>query len=508
MQNKVLNPLETHFIPQYFMNLIFENLFLFLKMKNFPVLGFGCYRIDYRVEEHRTSLEKAILEGITLIDTSANYADGKSEILVGQVVEKLIAEGKIKREELTVVTKAGYIQGSNYRTALTKKEEGNPFPEVVEYAERLWHCIHPEFLQHQINEQLERLKTDYIDVYLLHNPEYFLGWAEHDGLKVEQARDEYYRRIKKAFAFLEEKVKEGVIKSYGISSNSFPELHNEYNFTSLERVLQIANEISTENNFKCIQLPFNLIESGAALNKNQMNGTKTVLELSKENNINVLVNRPLNAITPKGLLRLADFEVTGQYNENDFVKQNKLVIMMEQDIIDEKLSDMESTENLEKTKKFLSFGKLIDENWKFFGTLEHFNDNIEYHIAPRINFLTDFFNHEVEEETAKEFFAKYLSESYKLFNFISTYYKINANSRNAKIHSIINEFIPAEYHGLTLSQKACLIIYSAEGVSTVLIGARKEKYVSDAGKLLKLNKLPEILSVLRKIKTEITDHIN
>lgn len=473
-----------------------------------PILGFGCYRIDYRVEEHRKSLEKAILEGITLIDTSANYADGKSEILVSQVVTKLIGENKIKREDLKIVTKAGYIQGSNYKTALARKEEGKPFPEVVEYAERLWHCIHPDFLQHQLDEQLKRLQMDYVDVYLLHNPEYFLGWAEHEGMKIEKTREEYYRRIKNAFAFLEEKVKEGVIKSYGISSNSFPGLHNEYNFTSLEKVLYIANEINTENNFKCIQLPFNLIESGAVLNKNQVNGTKTVLELAEENKLEVLVNRPLNAITAKGLLRLADFEVTGQYIENDFVKQNKLVMLMEQDIIDEKLVDMEASEDLDKAKKFLSFGKLIDENWKFFGTLEHFNDNIEYNIAPRINFLTDFFNNQVEDAGTKEFFAKYLGESYKLFNFISTYYKINANSRNAKIHTIINSIIPEEYHSLSLSQKTMLLISSSDGVSTVLIGARKEKYVDDAAKVLSLKKLPETISVFKKIKSEIADHIN
>ncbi|MBS1513537.1 MAG: aldo/keto reductase [Bacteroidetes bacterium] len=477
-------------------------------MKNFPILGFGCYRVDYRVEEHQKSLEKAILEGITLIDTSANYADGKSEILVAQVCKKLIDENKIKREDLIVVTKAGYIQGTNYKTASERKAAGNPFPEVTEYGERLWHCIHPDFLAHQIGGQFKRLDMNYADVYLLHNPEYFLGWAEHEGMKLEDARDEYYRRIKNAFVFLEEKVKEGVIKSYGISSNTFPGMQNDYNFTSLEKVLEIANEVSVENNFKCIQLPFNLMESGAALNKNQANGTKTVLELAKENNLRVLINRPLNAITAKGLLRLADFEVTSAYIENDFVKQNKLVMMMEQDIIDEKLVNMENSEELEKAKKFLSFGKLIDENWKFFGTLEHFNDNIEYNIAPRINFLTDFFNNKVEDESAKELYAKYLRETYKLFNFISTYYKINANSRNAKIHAVINSIIPEEYHSLSLSQKTILLISSTEGVSTVLIGARKEKYVDDAGKILSLKKLPEVISVFKKIKSEIADHIN
>jgi len=476
-------------------------------MKNFPPLGFGCYRIDFRVEEHRKSLEKAILSGITLIDTSANYADGKSEILVGQVIEKLVSEGKIKREDLTVVTKAGYIQGSNYKTASARKEEGKPFPEVVEYAERLWHCISPDFLQHQINEQLERLKMDYIDVYLLHNPEYFLGRAEHEGMKLDEARTEYYRRIKNAFTFLEEKVKEGVIKSYGISSNSFPSVSNKYDFTSLEKVLAIANELSTENNFKCIQLPFNLIEAEAVLNKNQAGGTKTVLELADENNLQVLINRPLNAITPKGLMRLADFDVSGPYSENDFIKQNKLVMMMEQDIIDEKLIDEENTSELQKAKQALTLGKLIDENWKFFGTLEHYNDTIEHSFAPRMNFLSEFFGG-LEDEHTREFYNKYLVEVYKLLNFVSTYYKINANSRNKKLHDIINEIIPVEYNDLTLSQKTMLLIYSTPGVSTVLIGARKEKYVEDSAKILELQKLPETLSVFKKIKTEVTDYIN
>jgi hypothetical protein len=169
---------------------------------------------------------------------------------------------------------------------------------------------------------------------------------------------------------------------------------------------------------------------------------------------------------------------------------------------------MESTEELEKAKKALSFGQIINKDWKFFGTLEHFNDTIEYNFAPRINFLTEFFKTQVKDESAKEFFGKYLAESYKLFNFISTYYKINANSRNAKIHTIINSIIPEKYHNLSLSQKTLLLIASTEGVSTVLIGARKEKYVEDAAKVLNQEKLPETISVFKKIKSEITDYIN
>ena len=124
-----------------------------------------------------------------------------------------------------------------------------------------------------------------------------------------------------------------------------------------------------------------------------------------------------------------------------------------------------------------------------------------------MNFLSEFFGG-LEDEHTREFYNKYLVEVYKLLNFVSTYYKINANSRNKKLHDIINEIIPVEYNDLTLSQKTMLLIYSTPGVSTVLIGARKEKYVEDSAKILELQKLPETLSVFKKIKTEVTDYIN
>jgi hypothetical protein len=53
---------------------------------------------------------------------------------------------------------------------------------LVEYAEGLEHCIHPDFLDDQIGRSLDRLGLDALDGYLLHNPEYYLGWAHKQGL--------------------------------------------------------------------------------------------------------------------------------------------------------------------------------------------------------------------------------------------------------------------------------------------------------------------------------------
>ena len=75
--------------------------------------GFGCYRVDDRSETHRRALAAALDAGVNLIDTSTNYADGHSETLVGEVLADAFARGAVRREDVVVVTKIGYLQGSN-----------------------------------------------------------------------------------------------------------------------------------------------------------------------------------------------------------------------------------------------------------------------------------------------------------------------------------------------------------------------------------------------------------
>ncbi|MBK8981675.1 MAG: aldo/keto reductase [Ignavibacteria bacterium] len=134
--------------------------------KSFSKIGFGCYRINTGIEQHYDSLRKALVSGVNLIDTSSNYSMGGSESLVGKVMNELISENKIKREDITLVTKGGYIQGVLLNELKKLKEEGKIFEEVVEESDRLWHCISPGFLEDQLRKQFERLNTPYIDYYL------------------------------------------------------------------------------------------------------------------------------------------------------------------------------------------------------------------------------------------------------------------------------------------------------------------------------------------------------
>ena len=162
-------------------------------------VGFGSYRLDVRSSSNREALKNALLSGINLIDTSSTYTDGNSELLIGEVLKELLTDDKVSRESVVIVTKGGYLQGQNFTLSQSRKTDNKAFKDLVEYQKGLEHCIHPEFLEDQIQRSIDRLGIETIDVYLLHNPEYYLKWAKNNNIDIEIARKEYYSRIEKAF---------------------------------------------------------------------------------------------------------------------------------------------------------------------------------------------------------------------------------------------------------------------------------------------------------------------
>lgn len=268
-------------------------------------LGFGSYRVDERSAEHVTALDMSLSSGINLIDTSTNYTDGSSETAIGKVL------ARHPRDEIVIVSKVGYVQGQALALVRGREQAGTPFPEVVKYADGCWHCIHPVFIADQLGRSLERLGVEKIDVYLLHNPEYFFTDAmkRHTDSPLATLREEFYDRIRRAFSQLEEEVRRGRIGSYGVSSNTFvvPAGHPEA--TSLERMWRLAGDLSPDHHFAVAQLPANLFETGAMTTPNNEAGDRTALEFAREKDLAVLVNRPLNAFYRDQLIRLADVPV-------------------------------------------------------------------------------------------------------------------------------------------------------------------------------------------------------
>lgn len=70
-------------------------------------IAFDTYRATFQNPFHTQALNYALDNGVKYIDTSSNYMYGESEVLIGQVLKNR------NGEELTIVSKGGYIQGPN-----------------------------------------------------------------------------------------------------------------------------------------------------------------------------------------------------------------------------------------------------------------------------------------------------------------------------------------------------------------------------------------------------------
>lgn len=107
--------------------------------------GIGGAGWDSYSDESRMDAIKAALEcGINFIDTAPAYNAGKAECYVGETLNKLK-----KRKEVVISTKCGnkFVDGKYLR------------------------CGSKESILKQCDESLKNLKTDYIDIYLVHWPD-------------------------------------------------------------------------------------------------------------------------------------------------------------------------------------------------------------------------------------------------------------------------------------------------------------------------------------------------
>ena len=264
-------------------------------------IGFGTYRISDHNTEHIQAIKTAVEEGVDLIDTSTNYMDGGAERAIALAFQPMPTTAI---EHVEIVSKFGYIQGST----LQRIQEGEHFPEIVKYADHIYHCISPEFLQDQLTRSLERLNMDSIGCYLIHNPEYFILDAINHDLDRNETLDRMFERIEKAFVALEKEVHLGRIKSYGISSNSFAKESTDPEFLPYEDLVTIAQraakEAGSENHhFSTVQLPINLLETEGL----------TCAAWAKKNGLRVLANRPFNAQANNLMFRLASYEEPHDY---------------------------------------------------------------------------------------------------------------------------------------------------------------------------------------------------
>lgn len=468
-------------------------------------LGFGGYRTGDE-PEHQQALMKALLNGCNLIDTSTNYMDGDSERMIGSVLVQLITKGELSRDEVIVVSKIGYVQGENLKRAEAREKAGQPYPEMVKYGDGIWHCLHPEFLADQLTLSLDRLGLQTLDVLLLHNAEYFLSDAKRRGqTDLPRLREEFYRRLRAAFAYLESQVAAGRLQSYGVSSNTCTALPNDPEATSLSRMIEAARQAAqgSVHHFHVLQLPMNLFESGALLIPNTGHkNERTVLDLAPHEQIAILVNRPLNAMPGKGnaMVRLADLPLEAQ--EVLFEPQRDTIAALEEDYRKTFVPHIQASGQGMPPQDYFRWADELTRIRPLIQNLEHW-EQVEYQmVAPHLNqvlrALTQHFTGDLADRW-QHWRDRYLPELLRLLRELRREATIKSREKTAAITRTINPLLPDAHRKDTLSRKAFWVLISTPGVTCVLNGMRTPAYVEDSLAVLRWIPLPDIRAIYESV---------
>ena len=155
--------------------------------KNISAIGFGTWPLGSETKlagkqigwgpvknnESISAIHKALDLGINFFDTADIYGAGTAEKILGKVLSK-------ERKSVIICTKFGIreLNGKNIRD------------------------FSIDWLNHVVENSLRRLRTDYIDILLLHSPPDDFDWYNFDRSGLEKLRES------------------GKIITYGVSSNT------------------------------------------------------------------------------------------------------------------------------------------------------------------------------------------------------------------------------------------------------------------------------------------------
>ncbi|MBE9170925.1 aldo/keto reductase [Pleurocapsales cyanobacterium LEGE 06147] len=137
-------------------------------------LGLGAAPIGSRTgpDESKATLNQAFELGINFYDTAPSYGQGSSEEIIGEVFKK-------KRERVIITTKVGYSPTATLQAAAKLKPLMRSLLHKLPGIRRSIQTFvnsqnkidfKPSYIRKSVEESLQRLRSDYIDLLLLHSP--------------------------------------------------------------------------------------------------------------------------------------------------------------------------------------------------------------------------------------------------------------------------------------------------------------------------------------------------
>ena len=200
-------------------------------------VGFGVWTVSTpgwgtaHVEDQHQLLRTAFELGITFFNTADLYGEGYGEAVLSAALGP-------ERHDIIIATKGGY----DFYDKLDPLP--GPWPRQK---------FQPDFIRYACEQSLRRLRTDYIDLYQLH---YADMWALDD---------------EELFGTLEELVKEGKIRYYGVSLGP-----DTWEFDE-------AHTAICERQTGSLEIPYSILEQQPALQ---------ILPIAAEREVGILAREP------------------------------------------------------------------------------------------------------------------------------------------------------------------------------------------------------------------------
>ena len=160
-----------------------------------PVIGQGTYPMSGRILYD--AMLCAFEQGCMLIDTAHSYPNEES---IGSELSKIFKTTSYKRSEVFITSKIG-----------DKLDEGMPMGYYFYNSDSCPDKNHKEVVRLQVEDSLRKLRTDYIDLLLIHWP--------------------YYDCLEEIWTAMEGLYQEGLVRAIGVSNHKI---------RHLERIEKIA----------------------------------------------------------------------------------------------------------------------------------------------------------------------------------------------------------------------------------------------------------------------------
>jgi hypothetical protein len=147
-------------------------------------------------------------------------------------------------------------------------------------------------LTQYIADMARRYELEFIDLVVL------------TGVDTLQPAEQRYSLIEEVFQHFETAVSADFVKQYGVESHSLDAPADSPQFTSLEKILEIAQRaaenLGSSSHFTTLRFPLNIFQNSILSRKNQQNNKLTAVELAQRNDLFLWSTSPYHGFDRAG----------------------------------------------------------------------------------------------------------------------------------------------------------------------------------------------------------------